>query len=128
MRPEAIEGPGHNQFFQHPAVELFNIRTRAEIEQFAEIAALITGFNDRFYRTFADAFDGADTINDFAIVVNVKMVQAGVNIRRQDFQPHPPALIHQADNLLGVIHIRGHYRRHKFSRIVRLQPQRLIGH
>ena len=128
MRPEAVKGPGHDQFFQHPTVEFFNICTRAEIEQFAEIAALITGFNDRLNRTFADAFNRADTINDFAIVVNVEMVQAGVNIRRQNFQPHPPALIHEADDFFGVIHIRGHHRRHKFSRIVRLQPQRLIGH
>ncbi|MGE6457999.1 pyruvate formate lyase family protein, partial [Klebsiella quasipneumoniae] len=31
------------------------------------------------------------------------MVQAGVNIRRQNFQPHPPALVHQANDLLGVM-------------------------
>ncbi|CSP58873.1 Uncharacterised protein [Shigella sonnei] len=50
------------------------------------------------------------------------MVKTGVYIWWQDFQPHPPALIHQAHHLLGVVHIGGHYRRHKLRRIVRFQP------
>ena len=55
------------------------------------------------------------------------MVQTGVNIRRQDFQAHPPALVDQPHHFFGVIHIRGHHRRHKLGRIVRFQPQRLVG-
>ena len=127
MRTETIERPGHNQFFQHPAVELFNIGPRAEVEQLAEITAIVARLNDRFDRPFANAFDGADAVDNLAVVVNVEMVQAGVNIRGQNFQPHAPALVHQANDLLGVVHIGGHYRRHKLSRIVCLKPQRLVG-
>ena len=122
VRTETIERPGHNQLFQHATVELFNIGPRAEVEQLAEITAVVARLNDRFDRPFADALDGADTVDDLAVVVDVEMVQAGVNIRRQNFQPHPPALVHQANDLLGVVHIGGHYRRHKLSRIVRLKP------
>ena len=56
------------------------------------------------------------------VVVDVEMVKTGVYIWWQDFQPHPPALIHQAHHLLGVVHIGGHYRRHKLRRIVCFQP------
>ena len=127
MRAEAVERPGHNQFFQHPAIEFFNIGTGAQVKQLAEVTAIVTRFNDGFNRAFADAFNGADTIHDFPIIVDVEMIQAGVNVRRQDFQPHAPALIDQAHHLLGVVHIGGHHRRHKLGRIVRLQPQRLVG-
>ncbi|CQB92684.1 Uncharacterised protein [Salmonella enterica subsp. enterica serovar Typhimurium str. DT104] len=120
MRPQAVERPGHDQLFQHPAVELFGVGPRAQIKQLAEIAALITRVDDRFDRTFADAFDRANTVDDLALIINVEMVQPGVNIRRQNFQSHPPALVHQADDLLGVVHIGSHPRRHKLCRIVRL--------
>ena len=85
MWAETIERPGHNQLFQHPTVELFNIGSRAEVEQLAEIAAIVARLNNRFDRSFADALDGANAVDDLAIVVNVEMVQAGVNIRGQDF-------------------------------------------
>ena len=85
MWAETIERPGHNQLFQHPTVELFNIGSRAEVEQLAEIAAIVARLNNRFDRSFTDALDGANAVDDLAIVVDVEMVQAGVNIRGQDF-------------------------------------------
>ena len=85
MWAETIERPGHNQLFQHPTVELFNIGSRAEVEQLAEIAAIVARLNNRFDRSFADALDGANAVDDLAIVVDVEMVQAEANIRGQDF-------------------------------------------
>lgn len=101
-------------------LSFFGVGSRAQIKQFAEIAALITRVDDRFDRPFADAFDRADAVDDLALIVNVEMVQSGVNIRRQNFQSHPPTLVHRADDLLGVVHIGSHHRRHKLCRIVRL--------
>ncbi|VAL71025.1 Uncharacterised protein [Enterobacter kobei] len=124
--PQPIKRAGHDQFFQHPAVQFFGIGAGAQIEQLAEIAAVVTRFDDRLDRPLTYALDRADSIDDFPVIVNVEMVQARVNIRRQDLQPHAPALVHQANHLLGVVHIGSHYRRHKFSGIVSLQPQRLI--
>ncbi|MNZ00512.1 hypothetical protein D3C78_171080 [compost metagenome] len=126
MRAEAVKRPGHNQFFQYSTVQFFGISSGAKIEQFAEITAIVTRVDDRFDWAFAHAFDSTDTVNYFTVVVDVEMVHPGVNIRRQDFQPHTPAFIDQANHFLGVIHISGHYRRHKFCRIVRFQPQGLI--
>ncbi len=127
MRSKAIKGPGHDQFFHYPTVDLFGVGTGAEIKQLAEITAFVTGVDDRFDRAFTDAFDRADTVNDLARVINMELIETGVDIRRQDFQSHPPALIDQANHFLGVIHIGGHDRSHKLSRIVRFQPQRLVG-
>ncbi len=127
MRPETVKRPGHDQLFQHPAIKLFNIGTGAQVEKLAEITALITGLDDRFDRAFTHAFNRADTVNNLSVIVNVEMVLTGVDIRRQDLQSHSPALIHQAHHLLGVIHIGGHYRGHKLCRVVRFEPQGLIG-
>ncbi|VAL71023.1 Uncharacterised protein [Enterobacter kobei] len=126
VRPQPVERAGHDQLFQYAAVQFFGIGTGAQIEQLAEIAAVVTRFDDRLDRPFTHALDRTDPVNDLPVVVDVEMVKPRVNIRRQDLEPHAPALIHQANDLLGVIHIGSHYRRHKFSRIVRFQPQRLV--
>ena len=57
----------------------------------------------------------------------MEVIQSAVDIRRQYFQTHPPAFIHQPDDFFGVIHIRRHHGSHKFRRIVCFQPQCLIG-
>ena len=126
VRPQPVERPGHDQFFQHPPVELFGIGARAKIKQLTEIAAVVTRLNDRLDRAFTHAFDRADTVDNLAVVIDVEVVQPGVDIRRQDLQPHAPAFIHQPHHFLSVVHIGSHYRRHKLSRIVRFQPQRLV--
>ena len=126
--PQPVKRTGHDQFFQHAPVQFFGIGAGAQVEQLAEIAAVFTRFDDRLDRPLTHALDRADPIDDFPVIVDVEMVQARVNIRRQDLQPHAPALVHQANHLFGVVHIGGHYRRHKFSGIVSLQPQRLIRH
>lgn len=130
MWPKAVERPGHDQLFQNAAVNFFDVRARAQIEQVFKVALFtaVTRLQNGFNRPFPDAFDGADTVNDLAFIVNVEMVLAAVDVRRQDFQPHTPALIHQPHHLIGVVHIGGHYRRHKLGRVVCLQPQRLVGH
>ena len=128
VRSQPVKRAGHDQFFQHAAVQFFSISTGAKIEQLAEIPTVVTRFDDRLDRAFAHAFDRADPVNDLPVVVDVEVVETRVNVRRQDLEPHAPALVHQANHLLGVVHIGRHYRRHKFSRIVRFQPQRLIRH
>ena len=126
VRPQPVKRPGHYQFFQHPAIEFFGIGTGAKIKQFPEIAAVITGLKDRFNRAFTHALDRTNTVNNFTVVIHVEMVQARVDIRRKDLQPHTPAFVHQTYHLLGVVHIGSHYRRHKLCRIVCFQPQRLV--
>ncbi|MNM09965.1 hypothetical protein D3C81_200830 [compost metagenome] len=122
MRSKAVECPGHDQFFQNSAVEFFDIGARAEIEQVFKVALLpaVSRFENGFNRPFSDAFDRADTVNDLAFIIDVEMVLAAVNVRRQDFQAHAPAFIHQPHDLVGVVHIGGHYRRHKLGRVVGL--------
>ncbi|MNH84318.1 hypothetical protein D3C73_367370 [compost metagenome] len=130
MWPQAIERPGHDQLFQNTAVELFNIGAGAQVEQIFKIPLLarIARFDNRFDRPFPHAFDGADAVDDLALVINVEVILPAVDVRRQDFQAHAPALIHQPHHLIGVIHIGGHNRGHKLGRIVGLQPQRLVRH
>ena len=128
MRAKAVKRPGHDQFFKHPAVELFGIGACAQIKQLAEITTLITRFDNGLNRPFAYTFDCADAVNNLPVIVNVEMIQPGVNVGRQDLQPHSPTFIDQAHDLIGVIHIRRHDRCHKLRRIVRLQPKRLVGY
>ncbi|MNB77967.1 hypothetical protein D3C75_246620 [compost metagenome] len=127
MRPQAVERPGHNQLFQNPTIKLFDIGSRTQVEQLAEITALVTRFDNSFDGTFAHALNRANAVNNFPVVIHVEVILTRVNIRRQDFEPHAPALIDQTDHLFGVVHIGGHYRGHKLGRVVRFQPQRLVG-
>ena len=53
---------------------------------------------------------------------------AAVNIGRIEDKPHFSALFHVNDNLVGVLHVSGHHRRHEIGWIIVFQPGGLVRH
>lgn len=127
MWVEMIECFGYNQFFQYLMVEFFNIGLCVEVEQFVEIVVIVVCFNNCFDWFFVDVFDGVNVIDDFVIVVDVEMVQVGVNIWGQDFQFYLLVFIYQVNYFFGVVYIGGYYCCYKFGWVVCFKLQCLVG-
>ena len=124
---EPIHGAGEDQLLHHPLVELLDVDPVAEVEQIAERAVPIPRVQNRVDGAFTNPLHRADTVDDVTVFVDAEAIAAGVHVRRDHGQPHPLALVHQGHDLVGVVHIGGHDRRHELGREVGLEPEGLVG-
>ena len=90
----------------------------------------LPGLDDRLDRLEADPLDRPQAEVDLPLVGDLERRLALVDVRRQDLDPHPPAVVDVLDEellALGAVHLGGEQGGHELGRVVRLEVGRLVG-
>src|SRR6056297_169435 len=123
-----IHGAAPDQRFHGALVDLFQVNASAKIENILIGFAITTPFDDALDRALTQPLDGPQAIDNLTLVVDGKGVFRTTDVRHQKIKFHVPALFHQRDHLVGVLHVGGEYRGHEFRRVMRFQPESLVRH
>ena len=102
----------------------------AKIKQIFEFSTAFSRRHNGVYRRFACAFDCAQRVADLFLRVGDKAVKRFVYIGRQKADAVELALrvIKKHFELVGVVQLGRHRRRHKFGGIMRFEPRGLVRH
>ena len=95
-----------------------------------ERPALAAGLDDRVDGLAADPLDRRQAEMDLPLVGDPELRLPLVDVRRQDLDPHPPAVVDVLDEVLlalGAVHLRREQGGHELGRVVRLEVGRLEG-
>ena len=122
-----VQGATANHCIQCPLVDLATINPSTEIKHIFKGATLSSGGNNIFYRAFTQPLNRTQAIEHSTLNIDTEVELTVVDIGRQQVQTHGAAFINKGHHLVGLIHIRGNSRGHKFSGIMGLQPAGLIG-
>ena len=126
-RLQAVQRTRAHQGLQRTLVDGAPIHTAAEIQQRHKGSACIARRDDGGHRALTKPLDGAQPVDNLALVVDREVEFTQIDIGHYQRQPHLPAFLHQGYHLVGVLHVSRQHSRHEVRRVVFLEPGRLIG-
>ena len=124
---ELVQGAGTNQGLQDPPVHLLQVDAAAEVPEIAEGSLRLAGLPQGEDGALPDPLDGAQAIDEGAVVGDGELPLGGVHRGRSHLQAHGPALVDESDHLVGVVHVGAEDGGHEGGGIVGLEPEGLIG-
>ena len=124
---QTVQRPCLNKVFYDPLIQLLLCGPGDKVLQIGKWSSLLPLLDDPIDYRPPHTLYGSKCIPDPS-PGHGKSAFSLVDIRRQHFDPHAPAGKNVFRHLFGIVNDRSHKRRHKFHRIIILQPGCLIGH
>ena len=123
---EAVEGPGADEVFQRPLVDVAVVQPFAEVLEPGKGTIFLPFPDHALNKAPANVFDCRQSEPDAALLYG-KAVQGAVHVRRQQGYAHVPALGDIPGHFFRVAQHRRQQGRHIFAGVVIFEPGRLIG-
>ena len=120
LKREGIEGPGANKRLKHALPQAPGVHPATEIEKILIGACFAPACDDSLDRPFPHALNGPKPVDNFPFSGGLKAVSPVIHIRRPQGKTHLPGLLNKHDDLVRVLHVGGHHRRHEGGGIVML--------
>ena len=127
---DAVERAAADQRLELPLVEKLGVDAAGEVAQGGERPGGVPHLDDARHCLRPDALEARQRVADRPLprgLLHREVGVAGVDARRQALDPHPPHIVDEHRQPVGVIGVERHRRGVELDRVVRLQPRRLIA-
>lgn len=123
---ERIECSGFDQDFERCLLQNLRVEPLGEIEDIFEGAVGGALGDDRFDGRFADTFDCGHAEADSAFIDDGEFGVGGVDVGRDDLDPHPPRVVGVFRDAVGVLHAARQQSGHELGGVVSFEVRRLV--
>ena len=123
---KGVKGARIDETLYYPAVDNTRRKSFYEIEYIGKCASALPFLDNRINDIGSHPFDTCHSETDIALLVDGKCSTALVDVRSENFDFHPFAIIHQFGDFLNVVEVFAEVGSQKLSRIVCLKITGLI--